>query len=135
MPVPCAILGDSLAAGVAVYRRDCASDTKVGITSARYAASHMMSVDADTVLISLGANDGIPDRDTAENLVRLRSGTRGRRVYWILPARPDATRRLIAAIAHTCGDRLIETRGFTGADGLHLSGQAYRSIAEVFDLP
>jgi len=95
----------------------------------------MMSVDADTVLINLGADDGIPDRGTAENLVRLRSGTRARRVYWILPARPDATRRLIAAIAHTCGDRLIETRGFTGADGLHLSGQAYRAIAEVFDPP
>ena len=83
----------------------------------------------------LGVNDGVPERHTAENLVRLRLGTRARRVYWILPARPDATRRLIAAIAHTCGDRLIETRGFTGADGLHLSGQAYRSIAEVFDLP
>jgi len=65
--VPCAILGDSLAAGVAVYRRDCASDTKVGITSARYATSHMMSVDADTVLISLGVNDGVPDRGTAES--------------------------------------------------------------------
>ena len=111
MSVPCTILGDSLAAGVAVYRRDCAADTKVGITSARYTASHMISVDADTVLISLGVNDGVPDRGTAENSVRLRTGTRARRVYWILPARPEATRRLIAAIAHTCGDRLIETRG------------------------
>jgi len=135
VPVPCAILGDSLAAGVAVYRRDCASDTKDGITSARYAASHIMAVDADTVLISLGVNDGNPDRGTGENLLRLRLGTLARRVYWILPAHPDATRRLITAIAHTYGDRLIETRGFTGADGLHLSGQAYRSIAEVFDLP
>ena len=30
----CAILGDSLAAGVAEHRRDCLTDTKVGISSA-----------------------------------------------------------------------------------------------------
>jgi len=115
--VACAILGDSLAAGVAAFRPACFSDTKVGITSARYAASHMISVDADTVLISLGVNDGVPDRGTAENLVRLRTGTRARRIYWILPARPESTRRLIAAIAHTCGDRLIETRGSLARTG------------------
>jgi len=36
-------------------------------------------------------------------------------------SRPRSSFRpgFIAAIARTCGDRLIETRGFTGADGLH----------------
>ncbi len=36
-----AILGDSLAAGVASYRRDCMTDTKIGITSSVYAAAHI----------------------------------------------------------------------------------------------
>jgi lysophospholipase L1-like esterase len=133
--IACAILGDSLAAGVALYRHDCVADTKMGITSSVYAAAHTMRVNADTVLISLGVNDGIADRQTAANLVRLRVGVHARRVYWILPARPEATRRLIRAIAQICSDRLIETKGYTGADGLHLSGQAYREIGEVFDVP
>jgi len=59
--IACAILGDSLAADVALYRHDCVADTKMGITSSVYAAALTMTVNADTVLISLGINDGIPD--------------------------------------------------------------------------
>jgi lysophospholipase L1-like esterase len=133
--IACAILGDSLAAGVALYRHDCVADTKMGITSSVYAAALTMTFNADTVLISLGINDGIPDRQTPAHLVRLRVGVHAGRVYWVLPARPEVTRRLVRAIAQLCSDRLIETKGYTGADGLHLSGQAYREIGEVFDVP
>ncbi len=38
----CAILGDSLAQGVAILRPDCLSDTKVGISSASYMAGHIV---------------------------------------------------------------------------------------------
>ena len=131
----CAILGDSLAAGVATHRPECRADTKVGITSGRYAAAHLMAVTADVALISLGVNDGPPSMTTAENLVHLRTGIQSRLVYWILPVHPDATRTLITDVAHTFRDRLIETRGFTGQDGLHLPASSYRAIASVFDLP
>ena len=131
----CAILGDSLAAGVASFRPDCVTDTQVGITSTRYAAGHLMAVTADTALISLGVNDGEPSMATIETLVRLRAGVQSRQVYWLLPARPEATRSLIRDVAHTFGDRLIETRGFTGPDGLHLRTTAYQDVASVFDLP
>ena len=133
--VTCAILGDSLAAGVAAVRSDCCSDTQVGITSTRYAAAHLMVVTADIALVSLGVNDGAPSRKRAENLFRLRAGVQSRQVYWMLPARPAATRALIHQLAHTFGDKLIETKGFTGQDGLHLPASAYRTIASVFDLP
>ena len=83
----CAILGDSLAAGVATYRPECRADVKVGITSGRYAAAHLMAVTADIALISLGVNDGPPSMTTAENLVHLRTGIQSHRVYWMLPAR------------------------------------------------
>jgi hypothetical protein len=62
------------------------------------------------VLISLGINDGIPDRQTPAHLVRLRVGVHAGRVYWVLPARPEVTRRLVRAIAQLCSDRLIETK-------------------------
>jgi hypothetical protein len=61
MTVPCVILGDSLAAGVAAYRPDCLSDTKIGISTAAYLRAHTISVSAETVVISLGVNDGDDD--------------------------------------------------------------------------
>lgn len=118
--LPCAILGDSLAEGVAALRPECLSDTKVGITSAAYLAGHLVVATADRVLISLGVNDGAPTLATAEHPSKLRATLQARRVYRMLPAHPDATRALIEAVARTWGDSVIETRGFTGPDGLGL---------------
>ena len=95
-----------------------------------YLHTHTTRIDADTVLISLGVNDGAADPGTAG----LRLRVTAKRVFWILPARPEATRTTIRDIAQAFGDRLIETRGYTGQDGLHLDPQTYRTIATVFDL-
>ena len=67
--VPCAILGDSLAAGVALFRPDCLTETKAGISSAAYLRAHTTAIDAVTVLISLGVNDGDSDPATVNHLV------------------------------------------------------------------
>ena len=86
----CAILGDSLAAGVATYRPECRADTQAGITSGRYAAAHLIAVTADVALVSLGVNDGPPSMTTAENLVHLRTGIQSRLVIgfcWPIPTR------------------------------------------------
>jgi hypothetical protein len=64
------------------------------------------------VLISLGVNDGAADPGTADRLAGLRLRVTAKRVFWILPARPEATRTTIRDIAQAFGDRLIETRGF-----------------------
>jgi len=133
--VACAILGDSLAAGVAAFRPDCLDDTRVGISTSAYLRAHTTRVDAETVLISLGVNDNEADPGTADRLAGLRMRITASRVFWILPARPDTTRQIVRDVAHAFGDRLIETRGFTGSDGLHLAPHAYRTIATVFDLP
>jgi hypothetical protein len=130
----CAILGDSLAAGVAAFRPECLADTVVGISTAAYLRAHTTAVDADTVLISLGVNDDETDAGTANRLAGLRMRITARRVFWMLPARPETSRRIIRDIAHAFGDRLIETRGYTGRDGLHLAPEIYRTIASVFDL-
>jgi len=53
----------------------------------------------------------------------------------MLPARTHETRALIRMFARANGDRLIETRGFTGPDQLHPTASAYRAIARVFGLP
>ncbi len=130
----CAILGDSLAQGVAQLRPDCLSDTRVGISSARYVAGHVVSVTAQAALLSLGVNDGPPTIETVRHLLTLREGVSSQRVYWMLPARPDDTRGIIQVIARMHGDTVIETRGSTGPDGLHLTGSAYRRVAGVFEI-
>ena len=128
--VPCAIL----AAGVAAFQPDCLADTKVGISTSAYLRAHTTAIDAETVLISLGVNDGETDHATADRLAGLRLQITARRVFWILPARPEAVRQVIRDIAHAFGDRLIDTRGYTASDGLHLSSQTYRTIATIFDV-
>jgi len=130
----CAILGDSLAQGVAILRSDCLSDTKVGISSASYVSGHIVSVTAQTALLSLGVNDGPPTVETVKHLLKLREGISAQHVYWMLPARPAEIRGLIQVIARMHCDTVIETRGSTGPDGLHLTGPAYRHVAGVFEV-
>lgn len=132
--LPCAILGDSLAQGVATLRPDCLSDTRVGISSASYVSGHVVSVTAQTALLSLGVNDGLPTVETVKHLLKLRDGISAQQGYWMLPARPEETRGMIQVIARMHGDTAIETRGSTGPDGLHLTGLATRRVAGVFEL-
>ncbi len=68
------------------------------------------------------------------HLLKLREGVSSRRVYWMLPARPDEKRGIIQVTARIYGDTIIETRGSTGPDGLHLTGSAYRRVAGVFEV-
>ena len=68
MVASCAILGDSLAAGVAAVRPDRLADTKIGILSSAYLRAHTAAVDAETVLISLGVDDGDAGPDTDDRL-------------------------------------------------------------------
>ena len=97
--VACAILGGSLAVGVAAFRPDCLDDTKVGISTAAYLRAHTTRVDAETVLISLGVNDGATDPGTADRLTGLRLRIAARRVFWILRVRPETARQIIRYIA------------------------------------
>ncbi len=129
----CAVLGDSLAQGIAILRPDCLSDTRIGISSASYISGHIVSVTAQSALLSLGVNDGPPTVGTVRHLLKLREGVSSRRVYWMLPARPHETRGIIQVIARMYGDTVIETRGATGPDGLHLTGAAYHAISTVLD--
>jgi hypothetical protein len=83
--IPCAILGDSLAAGVAAFRPACLDDTKVGISTSAYLRAHTTRVDSETVLISLGVNDNEADPGTADRLAGLRMRIAASLVFWIGP--------------------------------------------------
>ena len=82
----CLILGDSIATGIASYRKECVSYAQVGINSKQYNRlyqTHQMN--ADTIIISLGTNDN-KYVDTYAELIRLRSTITAKTVIWIMPS-------------------------------------------------
>ena len=126
--VPCAVIGDSLAVGIGAWAPACAVAAKVGIRSSSFARAHPEPVEAEVVVISLGANDSAADQ-TLSSLAAVRTTVRARQVWWILPSKPAASRRVIAAIAGALGDHSVDTGAVVGSDGLHLTGEGYRAIA------
>jgi lysophospholipase L1-like esterase len=81
----CLILGDSIATGVAVHRKECVSYAKVGINSKQFNRLYeAKQLNADTVIISLGTNDS-KYVDTYAELLRLRNTITAKRVIWIMP--------------------------------------------------
>jgi exopolysaccharide production protein ExoZ len=124
----CAVLGDSLAVGVAGVLPGCRSVARGGITSADYLAEFPPRLEAALVVVSLGANDW--QGDTAQVLRALRSRLHARQVVWLLPNLP-AIRPVIAAAARESGDLVVDTARHVGADGLHPNLTGYRAIAAL----
>jgi hypothetical protein len=128
--VPCVIMGDSIAVGVGMYRPDCETVARSGISSARYVSTMLSPQDAQTIVISLGVNDD-DTIDTVTNLRQMRSELRAETVYWLLPGIRERKREAIREVAQEYGDRLIETRGYTGRDHLHPTGAGYQVLASL----
>jgi lysophospholipase L1-like esterase len=125
--IPCLVIGDSIAVGVGHYLTECRTEARVGITSQQFVHELLSPQHADTVVISLGVNDG-PSPFTIGNLQRVRETVRGRTVYWLLPPNHDYAREAIRAVAARHGDRLIDCAPTAGPDGLHPTGAGYRSL-------
>ncbi len=126
----CLIIGDSLAVGVGQFRPECDTVAKVGITSQTYLATRFpaQGVAADTVVISLGVNDG-DTSGTLENLLSLRTRVQAGSVYWLLPGLKEEVRDAIREVAREYGDQLIDTRPEVGRDHLHPNGAGYQRLA------
>ena len=128
--VPCVVMGDSIAVGVAEYRPECEAIAKSGINSARYIETLLETRTAKTVVISLGVNDG-STIDTLENLREVRRQVHGRTVFWLLPGIRPRAQWAIRTVAHEFGDRLIDTKPVAGPDHLHPTGVGYQRIAAL----
>lgn len=128
--VPCVIMGDSIAVGVGMYRPDCETVARSGITSVRYVNAMLTPHDAQTIVISLGVNDD-DTIDTVANLRQMRAELRAETIYWLLPGIRERKREAIRTVAQEFGDRLIETRGYTGRDHLHPTGAGYQTLASM----
>lgn len=126
----CLILGDSIAVGTGLYRPKCKVLVQQGITSKGWNMSYLKStLDAKTVIISLGSNDH-SNINTREELLTLRKKVHAEKVYWIMPAIKPNIQDIIKDIAKKNGDLIVEIPNLS-YDGIHPTMSGYKKIAEI----
>lgn len=125
----CYIMGDSIAQGLAINRKDCSSETQVGLNTKK-AVQYWLGkgpMVKDKVVISLGVNDG--NINTVDNLKRIRDNLRANQVIWILPSKEDKSNE-VKKVATSYGDYVLNINSQIGKDNIHPTGKGYVKIAE-----
>jgi len=131
----CLIIGDSIAVGTSMARKECASYAKGGWNSWQWNKDYLSkasSQPAQTVIISLGANDHAGVK-TERELRKMREAIKGDRVFWIDPGqdRKPVPHAAIVRIAAEYGDTILpRPKDHMSADGVHPTGRGYRELAE-----
>lgn len=111
----CAIIGDSIALGLAMANPGCDVSAKVG-RPANIIANRTFSDAYEYAIISAGANNP-RDPNLARQLQTIRDKTHARQVVWIVPLNSKRAASIVKEIAKTNGDEYQE---FTVSnDGVH----------------
>lgn len=131
---PCAAIGDSLAVGSAqaldASGVRCAVSARVGARSSEILASMPQRVEAGSVILSAGVNDGGAP-DTAANLRAIRARISAPSVIWLVPRRSPA-RGVVAEVCAEARDRAVDLAPFVGPDGIHPANLAgYRAVMDA----
>lgn len=133
--IDCMIIGDSIAVGVSMARKECVSYSKGGWNSWQWNKDYLAKASAEpvkTIIISLGANDHKGVKTEAE-LRKMREAIKGTRVFWILPGmeRKPVPQEAIERIAKEYGDTILpRPKEHMSADGIHPTGRGYKLLAE-----
>lgn len=115
----CAIIGDSIAVGVAQQRFNCTIDARVGLSSS--AIAHIVG-DAEVTIISAGSND--PNNPKLiTNLEAIRAKRTGK-VVWIIPVHPVAASSVLS-VARKHQDSIVFFN--PGKDKVH--PKSYQTLA------
>lgn len=127
----CLILGDSIAVGSHMFRPECVSYSKGGITSHGWDKLYgKNNLSAETVIISLGTNDW-EGANTYGKLKEIREKIKGKRVFWIAPhegSKPKAYKD-VNTIAGMFGDTVIWTERYQ-KDKIHPSWAGYKELMD-----
>jgi len=133
--IECLILGDSIAVGTAMARKECVSFARGGWNSWQWNKDYLEKVkgnSAKTVIISLGANDHAGVK-TERELRKMREAITGHRVFWIDPGkdRKPVPHDAIVRIAQEYGDTILpRPKDHMSADGIHPTGRGYKLLGE-----
>ena len=127
--IDCLILGDSIAVGTGMFRKECTTIAQTGITSKDYNKKYNKgSFEAKTVVISLGSNDS-ENIQTLKELFALRQVVNAKKVYWILPANKETKRDNVSIVADKFEDKTVS---FTPSkDKVHPTIAEYKKLAET----
>ena len=133
--IDCMIIGDSIAVGVSMVRKECVSYSKGGWNSWQWNKDYLEKASArpaETVIISLGANDhnGVK---TEKELRKMREKIQGKRVFWISPGmeRKPIPQTAIEKIAKEYGDVILpRPKNNMSKDGIHPTMRGYKELAE-----
>jgi len=134
--IDCLILGDSIAVGTAMYKKECVSISKGGINSQQYNKKVAgMELYSNSVLISLGSNDHKWVK-TKQELKKLRKNIKATNVYWVLPegnlpaggVNIEDIRRIVLEVSEEHGDIVLPIMSLS-KDGIHPTGVGYKDLA------
>ena len=131
----CMIIGDSIAVGTAMARKECVSRARGGWYSWQWNKDYLDKASAEpaqTVIISLGANDHKGVKTEVE-LRKMRESVKGNRVFWIDPGqdRKPVPHAAIVRIAAEYGDTILpRPQGHMSADGVHPTGRGYKILGD-----
>lgn len=127
--IDCMIIGDSIAVGVSMVRKECVSYAKGGWNSWQWNKDYLKNdLSANTVIISLGSNDHKGVRTKAElQRIREKVGPLAK-VFWILPAIKVDIQGIIKQLAEQYGDTVLPITKLQ-PDGVHPTGAGYKELA------
>lgn len=128
------IIGDSIAVGVSMVRKECVSYSKGGWNSWQWNKDYLSQATTksyETIIISLGANDhkGVK---TEFELRKMREAIKGKRVFWISPGkeRKPIPQNAIEVIAKEYGDIILaRPMAHMSSDGVHPTMTGYKILA------
>lgn len=127
----CMIVGDSIAIGAHMHRKECVIYAKDGITSSGWDKTYgSNTLTAETVIISLGTNDW-EGTNTYGTLKQIREKIKGKRVFWIAPhqrSRPKAYND-VNTIAGMFDDTVLTTDRYH-SDKIHPSWAGYKELMD-----
>ena len=126
----CLIMGDSIAVGTEMFKKECVAYAKGGINSKQWLDKNVGKSPyiAKTIIISLGSNDHQYVK-TEEELRTIRKLTKADRVYWIMPAVKSNIQEIVKKIANEYGDTVLPITRLQ-PDGIHPSWAGYKELAE-----
>ena len=126
----CLRMGDSIAVGTEMFKKECVAYAKGGINSKQWLDNNVGKSPyiAKTIIISLGSNDHQYVK-TEEELRTIRKLTKADRVYWIMPAIKPNIQEIVKKIATEYGDTVLPITRLQ-PDRIHPSWAGYKELAE-----
>lgn len=127
--IDCMIIGDSIAVGTQMFRKECVAYATGGLNTLQWNKKYRNTdLTATTMIISLGTNDhdGV---NSFRELLAMRERVTADRVYWILPPIKPHIQDMVKIIAKNYNDVIITTNRLQ-PDKIHPSWAGYKELGE-----